>query len=75
MGFTCKQLAEYLLLFRDGELDPERTEQLRQHLHLCPPCMDLLHSYDEVVDILHELRPEQLPDGLLERLKRRMQEG
>ena len=38
-------------------------------------CMDLLHSYDEVVDILHRLKPAQMPDGLLDRLKRRMAEG
>ena len=75
MPFTCKELAEYLLLFRDGDLDPERTEKLRQHLHLCPPCMDLLHSYDEVVDLLHELKPERVPEGLLDRLKKRMGEG
>jgi hypothetical protein len=37
--------------------------------------MDLLHSYDEVVEILHRLHPEQMPDGLFERLKRRMAEG
>ena len=75
MGVTCKDMAEKLLLFRDGELDADQTEFLRQHLHLCPMCMDLLHSYDEVVEILHRLHPAKMPEGLMERLKRRMAEG
>ena len=75
MGVTCKEVAESLLLFRDGELDEGQTEFLRQHLHLCPMCMDLLRSYEEVVDILRRLQPTKMPDGLLDRLKRRMVEG
>ena len=74
MGVTCKAVAEKLLLFRDGELDGEETEFLRQHLHFCPMCMDLLHSYDEVVDVLHRLKPVKMPEGLLDRLKKRMEE-
>jgi len=75
MGVTCKDLAEKLLRFRDGDLGPEETEFLRHHLHYCPMCMDLLHTYDEVVDVLKRLKPCRLPEGLLDRLKRRMQEG
>lgn len=75
MGVTCKHMAEQLLLYRDGELDAEKTEHLRRHLHLCPMCMDLLHSYDEVVDLLHRLQPATMPEGLLDRLKKRMEEG
>ena len=75
MGVTCKDVADKLLLFRDGDLDEGETAFLRQHLHLCPTCMDLLRSYEEVVEVLHRLQPAQMPEGLLDRLKRRMQEG
>lgn len=75
MAITCKELAEKLLLFRDDELDAEQTEYLRQHLHLCPMCMDLLHSYDEIVDILHRLEPVCMPEGLMDRMKKRMKKG
>lgn len=75
MGVTCKDVAEKLLLFRDEDLGAEETEFLRQHLHLCPTCMDLLRSYEEVVDVLHRLQPAKMPAGLLDRLKRRMAEG
>ncbi len=73
MEITCKDLAEKLLLFRDGDLCEAETEFLRQHLRYCPHCMDLLKSYDEVVDVLHRLQPVEVPPDLLERLKKRMQ--
>jgi len=74
MGVTCKDVAEKLLLFRDGDLGEQETEFLRQHLHYCPMCVDLLRSYEEVVEVLHRLKPEKMPDGLLDRLKKRLEE-
>ena len=71
----CQDLAEKLLLFRDGDLPEEETEFLRQHLHLCPMCLDLLKSYEELVDVLHRLQPVKMPHGMMDRLKRRMQEA
>ncbi|MFV1958231.1 MAG: anti-sigma factor [Planctomycetota bacterium] len=69
---TCKDLAEKLLLFRDGDLGEYETEHLRQHIHLCPMCFDLLQSYEEVVDVLHRLAPVDPPPGFLERMKERL---
>jgi anti-sigma factor (TIGR02949 family) len=70
---SCRDLAEKLLLFKDGDLDEMDTEVLREHLHLCPHCLDLLHSYDEVIEVLHRLEPANLPPGLLDRLRRSME--
>ncbi len=69
----CKQVAENLLRFRDGELGPEETEVLRHHLHLCPPCMDLSDGYEEVVAILERLKPVNMPADFLSRMKRAME--
>ena len=66
---NCKEVTESLLRFRDGELGPEDTEVLRQHLHLCPPCMDLFDGYDEIVAVLERLRPVNMPSDFLERMK------
>ncbi len=68
----CVDLAEQLLLFRDGDLDPEATEHLRMHLHRCPMCLDLLQSYDEVIDVLQRLQPTPVPEGFAERMKKRL---
>ena len=73
-GVTCKDLAEKLLLFRDGDLGPEETEYLRHHIHLCPICLDLLHSYDEVVEVMERLKPPQPPPGLCDRLKKKLKD-
>lgn len=70
----CQELAKNLLLFRDGTLPPEDTEHLRQHLQQCPPCLDLLNSYDEVIDVLQRLKPVGMPPGLLERMRTKMSE-
>lgn len=68
----CRTVADQLLRFRDGDLSDADTEILRKHLHLCPPCLDLLNTYEEVVSVLERLRPLCMPDGLLERLRARM---
>ena len=68
----CTDLAEQLLLFRDGDLGPKETEHLRQHLHRCPMCLELLQSYDEVCEILQRLQPVEVPKGLCDRLKKRI---
>ena len=68
----CVDLAEQLLLFRDGDLGPEATEHLRLHLHRCPMCLDLLQSYDEVIEVLQRLQPSPVPAGFAERMKKRL---
>ena len=70
----CESVAAKLLLFRDGDLSEEETQYLREHLQYCPPCLDLLNGYDEVVEVLHRLRPVNMPEDLLERMKARLKE-
>lgn len=70
----CKKVAEKLLLFRDGALSEEETRFLREHLQYCPPCLDLLNGYDEVIEVLQRLRPINMPPDLLERMKRTLKE-
>ncbi len=66
----CKQVAENLLRFRDGELSTEETEVLRQHLHLCPPCEHIFDGYEEVVEVLKRLKPVNMPTDFLARMKK-----
>lgn len=71
---SCKDLAEKILLFKDGGLSEEETEFVRKHLHVCPPCVDLFKTYEEVVDVLDRLKPVKMPEGFLERMKQKMAE-
>ncbi len=72
MDMCCKDLAEKLLLFRDGDLPEEEVQHLREHLHYCPPCLDLLNGYDEVVEVLCRLKPVKMPANLCESMKERL---
>lgn len=72
MGMCCKEIAEKLLAFRDGTLPETEVPFLREHLHLCPPCLDLLNGYDEVVAVLQRLRPVHMPADLCQRMKERL---
>lgn len=71
----CRTVAEHLLRFRDGELSEADTEFLRMHLHMCPPCLGLLNTYEEVVAVLERLKPCCMPEGALDRIRARMKEA
>ena len=42
---TCKELAEILMAYCDGELPAECCELICQHIRLCSPCHHYLESY------------------------------
>ncbi len=73
MSLSCREVGERLMLFRDGALPPKETDWLREHLHLCPNCISLLDSYDEVVRVLERLKPVDLPLGALDRIRQRLE--
>lgn len=66
---NCEELTAKLLAFRDGDLSEADTEVLRQHLHMCPPCVHLFEGYEEVVEVLERLRPVNMPADFLQRMK------
>jgi len=70
----CRRVAEQLLMYRDGTLPEEQEAFIREHLQYCPPCLDLLGSYEEVCDVLHRLQPVNMPPDLLPRMRVRMRE-
>lgn len=70
---SCEQLADLLLRYRDGELGAEETDVLKAHLHKCPPCLDLLGGYEEVVKTLARLQPCCMPDDVLSRVRARLE--
>ncbi len=51
MKHKCGSVREWLGAFADGELDPERAEQVRAHLETCAACR---HELDQIQE-LHRL--------------------
>jgi hypothetical protein len=60
----CKQCAENLTAFLDGELQASNSAEIRLHLDICPACADELRGLKEAMDYIEshyrvlEPRPE-----------------
>jgi predicted anti-sigma-YlaC factor YlaD len=60
----CKECAEDLTAFLDGELSAEDSARVRAHVGICPSCAEDLRSLKESADFIEshksemELRPE-----------------
>lgn len=37
-GITCREAAERVYEYLDGELDPERAEEVHEHIRVCQRC-------------------------------------
>lgn len=40
LGKSCQESLAALYVFLDGELTPERTEEIRGHVDACQPCLE-----------------------------------
>ena len=42
---NCRELAELLCDFIDGDLTPEQRQHIEDHLCRCPPCVIYVETY------------------------------
>jgi anti-sigma factor (TIGR02949 family) len=66
----CRDIVELLREYLDGELDPATVEALDAHLAGCQECTAFLNTYRGTVRATRQLREEELPPALRERLLR-----
>lgn len=64
----CRDIVELLGDYLDGALDPATAEALTRHLADCQECTAFLNTYRGTVRTARQLREEQLPPPLRERL-------
>ncbi len=64
----CKDIVDLLEAYIGEGLDPATTQALTVHLADCPDCTAFLNTYRRPVDTTRELREEDLPAPLRERL-------
>ena len=66
---TCRECADFLLEYLEGQLDPETRRTFDEHMALCPPCVRYLVHYTETIKAsrlaMTDEPPAALPDGLL----------
>ena len=46
---TCRELIEFLHLYLDGELLPERVAEFERHLSVCESCVHYLATYKTTI--------------------------
>jgi anti-sigma factor RsiW len=46
---TCRELIEFLHLYLDGELPPDRAVEFERHLSVCDSCVHYLSTYKQTI--------------------------
>jgi anti-sigma factor RsiW len=54
----CKQCAEDLTAYLDGELSPNDSAQVKSHLAVCASCADEMRSFERAADFVETHRLE-----------------
>lgn len=66
--YTCKDSINLLLDFLDGELTPEDTQHLREHLQGCSPCVDFLRTYRATPGLCKKAMAQKMPQEMSSKL-------
>jgi anti-sigma factor RsiW len=66
--YTCKDSINLLLDFLDGELTPEDTQHLREHLQGCSPCVDFLRTYRATPGLCKKALAHRMPQEMSSKL-------
>jgi anti-sigma factor RsiW len=46
---TCRELIEFLIDYRDGNLPPEQKAEFERHLTCCGPCVAYMKTYEQAI--------------------------
>ena len=70
---TCRQLADFILDYLDGQLPAETKSAFEQHLTLCPNCVNYIASYGTTVQMARHAfdedatePPTEMPEELVQ---------
>jgi hypothetical protein len=71
---TCKEIAELLMAYCDGELTQEHCDGICQHVRVCVTCHHFMETYKCTVRMCRDLPMAALPEHLLDRLRAAVKE-
>lgn len=72
-GLSCREVADFLLAWLDGELPLHERRAFERHLFWCRACVAYVESYRRTVALARELgepTPEEPPEPVPEELVR-----
>jgi anti-sigma factor RsiW len=55
---TCRQVADFLMAYLDGELAAAERAAFDAHLHHCDECVRYLRDYQATVHLAQDLRDD-----------------
>lgn len=74
-GISCRETAERLFEWLDGELDPDMTERVGTHLEACARCYPrLLFEKSSRETLARVAGDEEAPDELRAQIMRQLEE-
>jgi anti-sigma factor (TIGR02949 family) len=68
MELNCHEIVELLSDYIDGDMDVETRAHMEQHLEDCVPCHKFLDDLKQSIDMVRQLRCEELPAEVRQRL-------
>ena len=70
----CVEAAKLLYEYLDGEITPNRRQQIKGHLDLCPPCFDAFDFEVELRLVVAQRCREEVPDHLRQRVYKALEQ-
>lgn len=65
---TCADIVKLITDYNEGRLTPDERRRFEEHVAICPPCRSFLAQMRTTVDLLGELREEDVPSDMEEHL-------
>jgi anti-sigma factor RsiW len=65
----CRHVVDLILDYAEGSLDPDERQAFEAHIADCPNCWRFLRSYRETMALGRQLRIEDVPPDVRERLE------
>ncbi len=71
---NCQQLADLLLEFLSGELEPDHHSAIEEHLVGCSSCVTFVETYRVTITLTRQLPPLPLREEFARRLEAMLKE-
>ena len=65
---TCADIVGLITDYTEGRLSTDERRRFEEHISICPPCRSYLAQMRKTVELVGELREEDLPPAMEEHL-------
>jgi anti-sigma factor RsiW len=74
MNLTCQQATAAIIDYVTDDMEAARQAAFERHLHNCPDWAAFLLTYRETIRTTRSLHHEEIPEAMLNRIQRFLQE-